>query len=339
MNNYITEQLHIKSETLTCILSKLLVATIIRADYQTKQLQGGTLGDVRLVTGMAETVDSVELPYKVVLKIQKKWERPGDADSWRREYDLYVSDFNTIFSNSFRWPDCYHVEITDNETHIWMEYIDGISGNDLTIEILEHMAAELGRFQGRLYQRPEFLRNIPCLGDAGFMEREYGQWKPETVEYRYLYSDECTVPEHLRRMLIDTQQQAKTIFTNMKRLPVVLCHRDFWIENIFLSDRKIILIDWDCAGWGFMGEDIASLIVDDTDIEYLDEYYRRLIPAYYKGISEYMDAPTIENLYIREMIIIKFGYRILQKYMFSQSSDIKNQQINALQKIYEMKDV
>jgi len=283
MNNYITEQLHIKSETLTCILSKLLVATIIRADYQTKQLQGGTLGDVRLVTGMAETVDSVELPYKVVLKIQKKWERPGDADSWRREYDLYVSDFNTIFSNSFRWPDCYHVEITDNETHIWMEYIDGISGNDLTIEILEHMAAELGRFQGRLYQRPEFLRNIPCLGDAGFMEREYGQWKPETVEYRYLYSDECTVPEHLRRMLIDTQQQAKTIFTNMKRLPVVLCHRDFWIENIFLSDRKIILIDWDCAGWGFMGEDIASLIVDDTDIEYLDEYYRRLIPAYYKG--------------------------------------------------------
>lgn len=88
-----------------------------------------------------------------------------------------------------------------------------------------------------------------------------------------------------------------------------------------------------------MGEDIASLIVDDTDIEYLDEYYRRLIPVYYKGISEYMDAPPIENLYIRKMIIIKFGYRILQEYMFSQSSDIKSQQINALQKIYEMKDV
>jgi hypothetical protein len=51
-----------------------------------------------------------------------------------------------------------------------------------------------------------------------------------------------------------------------------------------------------------------------------------------------MDAPPIENLYVQEMIIIKFGYRFLQKYMFSQSSDIKNKQINALQKIYEMRD-
>jgi thiamine kinase-like enzyme len=140
-------------------------------------------------------------------------------------------------------------------------------------------------------------------------------------------------------MLIDIQQQAKTIFTNMKLLPVVLCHRDFWIENIFLSDGKIILIDWDCAGWGFMGEDLASLIADDTDIEYLEEYCRRLIPAYYKGFSEYADLSQIENLYIREMIIIKFGYRFLQKYMFSQSSEVKNQQIKALQKIYEMKDM
>jgi thiamine kinase-like enzyme len=336
MNTY--EQIDIKLETLILVLSKLLGTTIIRADYQTKQLQGGTLGDVRLVTGMTETIDGEKLSYNVVLKIQKKWERPGDPDSWRREYDLYVSDFNTIFSDSFRWPECYHAEMSGDEIQLWMEYIDGISGEALRIETLEHAAAELGRFQGRLYKQPEILRNIACLGDAAFMEREYGQWKPETVEYRYLYSNECTVPEHLRRMLIDTQQQAKTIFTNMKRLPVVLCHRDFWIENIFLSDGKIILIDWDCVGWGFMGEDIASLIADDTDVEHLTEYYCMLIQGYCRGLSEYMDISTIENFNIREMIIIKFGYRILQKYMFSQSSDVKNQQITALQKIYEMRD-
>jgi hypothetical protein len=103
-----------------------------------------------------------------------------------------------------------------------------------------------------------------------------------------------------------------------------------------LSNDKIVLIDWDCTGWGYMGEDIASLIADDTDVEYLGEYYRRLLPAYCKGLSEYMDVSTIRNFYIQEMIIIKFGYRILQKYMFSQSSDVKIQQITALQKIYEM---
>ena len=140
-------------------------------------------------------------------------------------------------------------------------------------------------------------------------------------------------------MLIDTQQQAETVFAKIKRLPVVLCHKDFWIENIFLSDGEIILIDWDGAGWGYLGEDIASLIVDDTDVELLDEYYRRLIPAYYKGLSENMDVSMIECQYIREMIIIKFGYRFLQKFMFAGSSDVKNKQITALQKIYEMREI
>lgn len=330
MNHYTIKQIH--------ALSKMLEVNINRASHQAKKLHGGTLGDVWLVTGMAETSDGGEVPYKTVLKIQKKWERPGDPCSWRREYDLYESDLNTVFTDALRWPECYHAEIIGDEIQIWMEYIEGISGGALTIEALEHAAEELGRFQGRLYKQPEALLGVACLGDAGFMEREYGQWKPETVEYRYLYSDECTLPEHLRRMLIDIQQRADTIFADLKRLPVVLCHRDFWIENIFLSDGKLRLIDWDCTGWGFLGEDIASLIVDETDAECLGEYCHRLIPAYHRGLYEYMDISTIEDFYIQEMIVIKFGYRILQKYMFSKSSDVKNQQITLLQGIYDMKD-
>ncbi len=66
-------------------------------------------------------------------------------------------------------------------------------------------------------------------------------------------------------------------------MPVVLCHRDLWIENIFLSDGRIRLIDCDCTGWSFIGEDIASLIADYTDVEDLDEYFRKLVPAYLKG--------------------------------------------------------
>lgn len=364
-------QIQINPETLTHALSKMLGANVIRAGYQTKQLQGGTLGDVKLVTGMAETAGGRKIPYKIVLKIQKKWERPGDPDSWRREHDLYMSDFSTIFSDSFRWPECYHTEMNGDEIQIWMEYIDGISGKALTIETFEYVAEELGRFQGGLYRQAEHLRNIPCLGDVGFLEREFNQWHTQTFtydflvsgpcrmpdflkqmlkdgeiqiyngksfEYGYLRSRGCDMPEHLKQMLIDADDRREQIFLNLKSLPVVLCHRDFWIENIFLSGDKIILIDWDGAGWGFMGEDIASLIVDDMDVECLDEYYRSLIPAYYRGLSEYMDISTVENFYVREMIIIKFGYRILQEYMFSQSSDVKNQQITALQKIYDMKD-
>ncbi|WP_436971846.1 hypothetical protein [Paenibacillus popilliae] len=45
--------------------------TIIHADYQLKELQGETIGDVELVTGMVETSDGESLPYKVVWKTQK----------------------------------------------------------------------------------------------------------------------------------------------------------------------------------------------------------------------------------------------------------------------------
>ncbi len=331
------EQIKIKPETLTKVLSKMLGTNIIRAVFQLKQLQGGTLGDVRLVSGMAETANGRKLPYKVVFKTQKKWVRPGDPQSWHREYDLYISDFKDAFTDSLCWPECYHAEMNNDEIQIWMEYIDGISGKDLDIEALEQAAEALGHFQGKIYQQHETLKNITCLGDTGFMEREFGQWKPETAEYRYLHSDECTLPEHLRRMLVDTQRQAEMIFSNISCLPVVLCHRDLWIENIFITDARIFLIDWDCTGWGFMGEDIASLIADDFDYDNLDEYYRRFIPAYIRGISEYIDVSAIEDFYIWEMIVIKFGYRFLQGFMFSQSSDVKEQQINALQKLYEIK--
>lgn len=60
------------------------------------------------------------------------------------------------------------------------------------------------------------------------------------------------------------------------------------------------------------------------------------VPAYHRGLSGYIDISAIKDFYIWEMIIIKFGYRILQRYMFTQSADVKYQQIAALQKIYEM---
>ena len=67
-----TEQIHIKPETLTHVLSQMFDKCITDASYQTRPLQGGTLGDVRLVTGTAKTEAGGKLPYAVVLKTQKK---------------------------------------------------------------------------------------------------------------------------------------------------------------------------------------------------------------------------------------------------------------------------
>ncbi|MBU9711190.1 aminoglycoside phosphotransferase family protein [Evansella tamaricis] len=337
----------IKTETLTLVLSKLLGTKIIGADYQSNQLHGGTVGDVHLITGNAENTDGVELPYKIVLKTQKKWERYNDPDSWRREYDFYKSNFGALFSETFRWPGCFHVEMNEGETEtqLWMEYIEGISGLNLTGDMYERAAEELGRFQGKLFaEQPAFLQEMTNVSKVDYMKNFYLHYRSWKRVYDYIRSDECKIPKHLCKMLIDIDERAEEIFSRIEKLPIVLCHRDFWVENIFHSDGKTILIDWDTAGWGYIGEDLASLIADEADIEHMVEYYHRCIPAYYKGFSEYADISHIRDDCVYEMILLMFGYRLVEWYMnageednLQEGDDERTLHIQTLQKIYEMR--
>ena len=178
---------------------------------------------------------------------------------------------------------------------------------------------------------PRFLKQMLKIGKIQL-------YKGKSFEYGCLRSKECDIPEYLKQMLYDIYDNREALFNSLKHLPVVLCHRDFWVENIFLSDGKIRLIDWDCAGFGYLGEDIASLIYDDIKTEDLHEYFCRLIPAYIKGISEYMEIPQDFNKYIQKIILIIFGYRIVQDHIFTESPEVKEEQVKRLQKIYEMGD-
>ena len=189
----------------------------------------------------------------------------------------------------------------------------------------------------------EFLISDRCRL-PGFLKQmlkngEIQLYNGKSFEYGYLRSKGCDIPEYLKQMLFDIDDNKEAVFNSLKHLPVVLCHRDFWVENIFLSDGKIRLIDWDCTGFGYLGEDIASLIYDDTETENLHEYFRRLISAYIKGISEYLEIPQDFNKYIQEIILIVFGYRMVQNHMFTESTKVKEEQVKRLQKIYEMRDM
>lgn len=338
MNN--DDARYVNPDNLRLALSKLFDKTIVRVEYQLTELQGGTIGTAQLVTGMVETSDRQQLPYKIVWKTQKKFERYGDPDSWRREYDLYASDFKKEFLDSFRWPECYHAEVNEDEIQLWMEYIDGVSGLNLTSEMYERISEELGRFQGRLYtEQPNVLLNLSNLSNVEFAKNYYLRYRSWNVLYDYIRTDDCDIPKHLCNMLIDIDTNADEIFSRIDKLPIVLCHRDFWVANIFYSDSTIVLIDWDTAGWGHMGEDIASLITDEADVSHMIEYYQNCIPAYYRGFSEYADVSHISDHCIYELILIMFGYRLVEWYKFAESPEHKLMHLNTLQQIYEMRNI
>jgi hypothetical protein len=303
---------------------------MVNMEIKIEHLHGGTVGDVRSFT----TGD-----VKAVWKTQKKWERPGDPESWRREYDLYTSGFDSLFTGALRWPKCYHTEMKDDEWQIWMEYIGGASGYDLTGGMYEKAALELGRFQGKLYaEQPAILQTLTNLSKSEDMKLFYRHYRGWSEVYDYIRSDGCGIPKHLCQMIIDMDAKSDEAWRRIEELPVVFCHRDFWVTNIFYTESEIILIDWDTSGWGHIGEDIVSLIADEADVENMVKYYHTCVPAYIKGFSEFADISHIPDLYIYERIIMHFGYRIVEWFKFADTPEKKEYNLNTLQKIYEMRN-
>jgi hypothetical protein len=310
------------------------------AEYQTTQLHGGTLGDVKLLTGTALTEDGETLPFRMVSKTQKKWERYADPLSWRREYDLYASDLGRTFTEALRWPKCYHAEINaaEDEIQLWLEYIDGTSGLDLTGDMYVRAAEELGRWQGRLYaDEHRALEGIANLNGTSFLKDNYLHYRSWNVVYDYVRSADSKLPKHICDMFIELDRNSDEIFTRIEKLPVVLCHRDFWVTNIFHTDDGIRLIDWDTCGWGYFGEDMASLIADEADVPNMVEHYKRCVPAYYRGFSEYADVSGITDDCVYELILLIFGYRIVEDFIYAEEPEVKALRLETLQKIYEMR--
>ncbi|WP_058302818.1 aminoglycoside phosphotransferase family protein [Gorillibacterium timonense] len=331
----------IKIEALISALSHLFKTSIVSADYQTVPLHGGTVGSVFLVTGIAETADRKPLPYRIVLKVQQKWERYADPGSWRREYDLYVSDLESTFSDDLRWPTCYHAEMNEDETEfqLWLEYVDGVSGLDLTGDMYEQAALELGRYQGKLFaEQPTVLQSLTNLSHADLMKKTYLHYRSWPLVYNYIRSEDCEIPKHLRDMLIAIDENSDEIFSRIEQLPLVLCHRDFWVANLIHTGGKIVVLDWDTSGWGYLGEDLASLIADETGVDLMVDYYHRCVPAYYKGFSEYADVPPVEEHCVYEMILIVFGYRLVESYLHVEDEVEKKNALRTLQQVYEMKN-
>jgi hypothetical protein len=319
--------------------------------FTSESLRGGTVGEVCRISGEAVVnYGEATRPFTLVLKEQKKWERKGDSNSWRREYDIYkkIDDLNSVLPGNIRLPVCYFAhEFIREETPVWQIYMEdagGISGNKLSLEMLEYVMAELGRFQGYVCKnKPAALQAIDCFTDyETYFKSEVLTFIYKEVADNIEPADCDTIPKHLRDILTDNiLNNIDNTISAIKRLPKTLCHRDMWNANIFLSaDNIITLIDWDCAGWGFVGEDVIQLISElfidrifDIDFK---EYSDRLLAAYKLGASDYINTDFLPDEIFRAGVLLHCGHKIFWGYKYSGTAKKKKDWINLLQKIYEM---
>lgn len=324
-------------EGLIKALSNMLKQEITSVTAKSSELQGGTVAEVHLITGQATCSRGQIWPFKVVHKIQKEWKRHADHDSWTREYDLYQSDLESLMSEDLKWPTCYHSQKIEGEIQLWMEYLDGVTGHDLDLDMFQTASKEIGRFQGRLLRdRPDLLGSLHNLSRESMIKEVYKAYAGWPEVHDYIRSDACDLPSHLCQMIINMDAQADDLWMKIEKLPLILSHRDYWVTNIFYKDGKIRLIDWDTSGWGTLGEDIASLIIDETHPDKVIDYYKTCVPAYRQGLEEYVDLKDHEDLYIYEQILLFFGYRLVEDFKFSDSQAHKDYCQQMLQRLYEL---
>ena len=62
----------------------------------------------------------------------------------------------------------------------------------------------------------------------------------------------------------------------------------------------------------------------------------KCIPAYYRGFGEYADKSQITDNCIYEIILILYGYRLIESYRLAKMPEEKALHIDTLQKIYEI---
>lgn len=310
--------------------------------------------------GTASTRTLGEQPYKMVWKVTRKWSRPGDPLSWRREYDWIHANSNVNLGSKLRIPTCYHMELNEIENHLWMEYVEGVSGKALSQSMLEEVAFQWGAFQSRSASESKLLE-VGNLSDVSFLESELTRWYHNPYQYQFLYSDscpipqamkdilrrhdwddgysivyhyvrsdECDLPEHLKAMIIDLDHSRDAVFLRFSRLPMVISHRDIWEENLIYRDGLIYLIDWDCVGRGYLGEDLASLIADDTPTDQLNARFRALYEEYLSGYCTNRGESILEPKDIVLMILIKYGYRLIDNYWFASTKTKKSEIVKRL---------
>lgn len=170
--------------------------------------------------------------------------------------------------------------------------------------MLELASKELGRFQGKIVQQSNHsLENLTNLSKLDFAKVNYLNYRNWPEVYDYIREKECPIPEHLCKMLIELDEHSEELWSEIEKLPIVLCHRDFWNTNVFYQEGKIRLIDWDTTGWGYLGEDIASLIADESDVTQMIHYYSKCIPAYHQ-LEETANVMLPENNFIWENDVV-----------------------------------
>ena len=102
------------------------------------------------------------------------------------------------------------------------------------------------------------------------------------------------------------------------------------------GETDIYLIDWDCAGYGYMGEDAVDVLMEafvysSRDVALLPDFKQKIIDGYCEGVRSRGIDFAMCNTLVRDIFALAWGFRIANLYLFYKDELPKKRCIEILQ--------
>jgi len=220
-----------------------------------------------------------------------------DWNYWRREVDVFQSDFLANLPEGIRAPHCFAVqEIGQGRVGVWFEEIVE-EEPDWTLEDYGQVAYNFGRFNGA-YLTGQPIPDYPWLSQQwlrGWVERNAPfiprlQQNLDHPWVKRLYPPD--VAQNTFRLWAERDWYLQLL----TRLPHTLCHMDVFRRNLFISQtlagsRETVVIDWAFMGPGAIGEELvplieASILFLEVDLSDALELEKQVLEGYSAGLSD-----------------------------------------------------
>ncbi len=132
-------------------------------------------------------------------------------------------------------------------------------------------------------------------------------------------------PEELRNTLLDYAGRASALLDSFDNLPLTLCQGDVHHDNLIFKNSpdgvEVYLIDWDCAGYGRMGEDAVDALMEafvyaSRDVSLLPCFRKRIIAGYCRGARRSGVEVAMNGDLVRSIFALAWGFRIVSRYLY-----------------------
>jgi hypothetical protein len=198
-------------------------------------------------------------------------DEPTDIYYWRRESLVYEHDLPGRLAGSGIVAPLLlgRFDRPDGTIALWFDDARGVRGTEWAPERYAAAARSLGFAQAQLVPDEPWL-------SRGFL-RDYAAWRRSAAwrqgDWSGLDDDAAWAqplvrahfPPELRVELVRLHADREWLVRVSESLPRTLCHLDVWPENLFApNEEETMLVDWEFAGDGALGEDIGNLVPESA---------------------------------------------------------------------------